>query len=112
MSANVWRVVLTRVELPAATSSTPFADGLVVDRAEWLRRYRLADGTPFLLSPTFEFDVDLNDFFRSSPMAHRSMLTQQGYARDLAAFLSFLWVARGRRSWRDAVQGDHLELPR
>ncbi|WP_372672729.1 tyrosine-type recombinase/integrase [Amycolatopsis kentuckyensis] len=108
MSADVWRVVLTREELPAVAGSVPFADDLVVDRAEWLRRQRLTDGTPYLLSPAFEFDVDLNDFFRSSAMAHTSLLTQQGYARDLAAFLSFLWAARGGRSWRDAVEGDHL----
>jgi hypothetical protein len=34
--------------------------------------------------------------------------TQAGYARDLAAFLSFLWSARERRSWRDATETDHL----
>jgi site-specific recombinase XerD len=108
MSANVWRVIFTRAELPASASSVPFADDMLVDRAEWLRRQRLTDGTPFLLSPTFEFDVDLNDFFRSSAMAHSSLLTQQGYAHDLAAFLSFLWAARSRRSWRNAVEDDHL----
>jgi len=41
-------------------------------------------------------------------MAARSPRTQQGYARDLAAFLNFLWLARDRRSWRDASEADHL----
>jgi hypothetical protein len=34
--------------------------------------------------------------------------TQEGYASDLAAFLNFLWLARGQRSWRDADEADHL----
>ncbi|WP_428837560.1 site-specific integrase [Streptomyces olivaceiscleroticus] len=34
--------------------------------------------------------------------------TRFGYARDLAAFLAFLWSARGRKGWRDAVEEDHL----
>jgi hypothetical protein len=33
---------------------------------------------------------------------------QEGYARDLAAFLNFLWLARGQRSWRDAGEADRL----
>jgi site-specific recombinase XerD len=37
-----------------------------------------------------------------------SARTQEGYARDLAAFLNFLWLARGQRSWRDAGEADHL----
>jgi site-specific recombinase XerD len=41
-------------------------------------------------------------------MAQRAPLTRQGYARDLAAFLSFLCSAGGRRSWRDASETDHL----
>jgi len=50
----------------------------------------------------------LNAFFADVPMAARSPRTQQGYARDLAAFLNFLWLARDRRSWRDASEADHL----
>ncbi|WP_410580327.1 tyrosine-type recombinase/integrase [Amycolatopsis sp. lyj-108] len=34
--------------------------------------------------------------------------TSNGYARDLAAFLNFLWRARGEKSWRDATEADHL----
>ncbi|MDQ7809005.1 hypothetical protein Q5425_35180 [Amycolatopsis sp. A133] len=63
------------------------------------------------MSPTFQFDVELNEFFRSPEMAQRAQLTQQGYARDVAAFLSFLsflWASRDRRVWRDATEADHL----
>ena len=34
--------------------------------------------------------------------------TQVGYARDIAGFLTFLWSSRGKRSWRDAAESDHL----
>ncbi|WP_091305580.1 tyrosine-type recombinase/integrase [Amycolatopsis tolypomycina] len=108
MNIDVWRVVLTRTELPTVTQQPPFVNALLDGRVDWLRQERLTDGTPYLLSPTFRYDVDLNDFFRSAVMAQRAPLTQQGYARDLAAFLSFLWSARGRRSWRDASEADHL----
>ena len=64
-------------------------------------------GTPFLLSPGLEYDVELNAFFRSVEMLASAWNTQAGYARDLAAFLSFLGSARGGRSWRDAAEADH-----
>ncbi|MFE3956056.1 tyrosine-type recombinase/integrase [Nocardia sp. NPDC059091] len=65
-------------------------------------------GTPFLISPRFEYDLALNEFFRSPGMLGAAWNTQAGYARDLAAFLTFLWKSRQRRSWRDVVEADHL----
>ncbi|AQU70252.1 hypothetical protein BBN63_32800 [Streptomyces niveus] len=65
-------------------------------------------GTPFLISPLFEYDVVLNGFFQSPGMRMRAVNTQFGYARDLAAFLTFLWASRRRKGWRDAVEEDHL----
>lgn len=49
----------------------------------------------------------LNAFFRAPVMRTKARTTQHGYARDLAAFLSFLHAARGR-GWRDATEADHL----
>ena len=37
--------------------------------------------------------------------------TQDGYARDLKAFLNFLWRNRNRTSCRDATAADHLAYP-
>jgi hypothetical protein len=74
----------------------------------WLDAQQILDGTPFLLSPGFEYDVDLNEFFSSWQMASTRPNTQISYARDLARFLSFLMSARGGRSWRDATEADHL----
>lgn len=86
----------------------PFVAELPTDWAEWLRRADVVAGTPFLLSPSYEYDVVLNGFFQSVEMVASAANTQSGYARDLAAFLTFLWSARGRRSWRDASEDDHL----
>lgn len=63
--------------------------------------------TPFLLSPSLEYDVLLNGFFQSVGMVASAWNTQAGYARDLAAFLTFLWSAREGRSWREATEADH-----
>ena len=53
------------------------------------------------------YDVALNAFFCSADMLRCAPLTQQGYARDLAAFLTFLWSGRAGRGWRDATAEDH-----
>ena len=37
-----------------------------------------------------------------------SMNTQDGYARDLKAFLNFLWHNRKRSCWQDATTADHM----
>jgi site-specific recombinase XerD len=65
-------------------------------------------GSPFLLSPSFEYDVDLNSYFRNPSFVTMSPISQQGYARNIAAFLSFLTSARSGISWRDANEDDHV----
>jgi site-specific recombinase XerD len=72
----------------------------------WLAGEGIAPGTPFLLSPVFEYDVDLNAYF-TEELATSAPMTQEASARDLAAFLTFLWRSRGGRSWRDATEDDH-----
>jgi site-specific recombinase XerC len=86
----------------------PFERCLLDDWDDWLRREDLLPGTPFLISPDFEYDVVVNGFFADVPMAAGSQRTREGYARDLAAFFNFLWLARDGRSWRDATAADHL----
>ncbi|MET9141976.1 tyrosine-type recombinase/integrase [Streptomyces parvulus] len=109
MIVNVWRVRATTEEFDLPSVGLPFdARLLTEDRGEWLREVGQEVGTPFLVSPVFEYDVVLNSFFQSPGMRMRAASTQFGYARDLAAFLTFLWVARQRKGWRDAVEEDHL----
>jgi len=78
------------------------------DLDAWLDGEEILDGTPFLLSPRFEYDIELNQFFASWQMMSMRANTQISYARDLARFLTFLLLARGGKSWRDAADDDHL----
>lgn len=64
-------------------------------------------GTPYLLSPAFEYDLELNAFFHSANMLGSAMSTRVGYAGDLVAFLNFLDSNRGSKGWRDATANDH-----
>jgi site-specific recombinase XerD len=34
--------------------------------------------------------------------------TRNGYAGNIKDFLNFLWLSRGRKSWRDATEADHI----
>lgn len=90
------------------SSPAPFVNDLPTDWLRWLVEANLIPGTPFLLSPAFEYDVDLNSYFQQPVMAGAATATQVGYARDIAAFLSFLWSARDVRSWRSVREDDHL----
>lgn len=79
-----------------------------VDWKQWRQAAAIPERTPYLLSPAFEYDVDLNGFFLSGEMLGHAWNTQDGYARDLRAFLNFLWRNRNRTSWRDATAADHV----
>ncbi|CRK59196.1 Tiorf79 protein [Alloactinosynnema sp. L-07] len=76
--------------------------------SEWLADEDVPVRTPYLISPRFEYDVELNAFFTSAVMVGSAWRTQAGYASDVKAFLNFLWRARGDKSWRDAIEDDHV----
>lgn len=78
------------------SSDTPRAD-----------RASVPDGTPYLMSPSFEYDIELNAFFYSSEMLASRTTTRLGYARDLRSFLTFLEHSRGVADWRQATKEDH-----
>ncbi|MFE0023321.1 tyrosine-type recombinase/integrase [Amycolatopsis sp. NPDC059021] len=105
MIMNRWRVAVTPAEVPGLVDVRP---GWVSDWSSWLRTAEVAPGMPFLVSPRFEYDVRLNGFFRSPRMWSSSPRTQVGYARDLAAFLTFVWTARGVTRWDAVSDKDHL----
>jgi site-specific recombinase XerD len=108
MISQEWRVRFVRPELPRPQSPLPFVKDLPKDWEGWLAGSGLEAGTPFLVSPLLEYDVVLNEFWRDPLMRGAAATTQAGYARDVAAFLTFLWAARGGISWRDATEDDHL----
>ena len=94
MITSRWQVRFTPAELPSPSKPLPFVTELPDDWEGWLRRAEVVPGTPFLLSPLLEYDVVLNGFFHSAGMLASAWNTQAGYARNLAAFLTFLWSAR------------------
>jgi hypothetical protein len=75
-----------------------------VDLDAWLDSEEVLDGTPFLLSPRFEYEVELNQFFSSWQMTSTRVNTQISYARDLARFLTFLLLARPGAASRGATR--------
>lgn len=73
-----WRVCRVRAELPAPASSLPALAALPGDWGAWLSEADIPVGTPFLVSPEFDYDVSLNAFFGSAEMLGAPMTTQLG----------------------------------
>ena len=88
-----WRVHRVPAELPSPSSLPASLAELRCDWEAWLADSDIPVGTPFLISPRFEYDVALNAFFSSVEMVAAPRTTQEGYARDVAAFLTFLWTS-------------------
>jgi len=86
----------------------PFLQDLPDGLESWLDAMDILEGTPFLLSPSLEYDVELNRFFHRPTLLGAPWNTQAAYARDIAQFLNFLWASRGERSWRGVTEADHL----
>lgn len=108
MIVTGWRVHLISAELPSPAAPLPFVAELPGDWDSWLVESDTLPRTPFLISPRFEYDVELNAFFRSAGMVGSAWNTQVGYARDVAAFLTFLWRSRSGKCWRMASEADHV----
>ncbi|PWV71307.1 Site-specific recombinase XerD [Prauserella marina] len=108
MSELGWRVRYVPAELTLPARPLPFVNELPTAWSDWLADEDVPSGTPYLISPTFEYDVDLNAYFLSHQMLGAAKNTRNGYARDVKAFLDFLWVSRRRTSWRDATEADHI----
>jgi hypothetical protein len=96
-----------REDLPRLTEAPALLEGLSASWAGWAGGADIPAGTPYLISPRFTYDVDLNRFFYSADMLRARDTTRLGYARDLSAFLTFLFRNRGGRDWRDATESDH-----
>ncbi len=108
MPVSAWRFCYFPAELPTATVLPPFATPTAGEWTRWRDNAAIPAKTPFLLSPRFDYDTALNSFFLSADMLGAAYNTQIGYARDLKAFLNFLWHNRNCVSWRDATTADHL----
>ncbi|WP_436764464.1 hypothetical protein [Streptosporangium sp. V21-05] len=90
-----WHVSFTQRGLPVGGVFSEWLE----DLDQCLDQHDVLEGTPFLLSPTFEYDVAMNEFFVSGSIGGASLNTLEAYARDMAGFFTFLWTSRGEKSW-------------
>ncbi|MGY4741420.1 site-specific integrase [Streptomyces sp. ATMOS53] len=104
MNDLAWRVFYTRYELPRPRATDPLIDTLG-DLDAWLDERSVPEGQPYLISPTGHYDIVLNSFF-STELASAPTDTLRAYASDLKLWLTFLWVSRGHKDWRDADSDD------
>ena len=103
-------MVLTRRGLPRLSELLPGGaePGVAGDDLDaWLDERDVPEGTPYLISPALEYDIDLNRYFLAPVMAGAAQNTRLAAAGDLCRFLRFLDQCRGGRSWRDAGEDDH-----
>lgn len=89
-------------DVPAWLRGTPEGVRAFLDEAG------VPDGLPFLLSPRFEYDAELNSYFHRPVLLDAPWNSNANRARALAGFLTFLERSRGGRGWRDAAEEDHL----
>lgn len=96
------RALVSSISLPGLEDSN-----LPNDWLRWRADQGIPVGTPYLIAPNFEYDVQLNAFFYSVDMLGARLSTRIGYARDLKGFLDFLYFGRAGKTWCDASEEDH-----
>jgi site-specific recombinase XerD len=99
-----WRVFFTRRGLPQPRATDPLLAPLR-NLDGWLADHKVADGTPFLIDPTGQYDSALNRYFHVQ-MSAEPLNTQAAAAYDLKRFLAFLWDNRAGKTWREATPED------
>ncbi|KJS53503.1 integrase [Streptomyces rubellomurinus subsp. indigoferus] len=72
---------------------------------EWLDDHDVLDGQPFLISPEGRYDIELNSYVPTA-LAASPEDTWRAVTSDLKLWLTFLWVSRGRKDWRQATPED------
>lgn len=73
----------------------------------WLDDLGIPDGTPYLLSPRFVYDTNLNSYFHQVNLMEGPLNSQINRASAICRKLNFLHQSRGGKGWRDATEDDH-----
>ncbi|MFJ5839800.1 site-specific integrase [Streptomyces shenzhenensis] len=110
MNDLAWRIFHTRYQLPRPRTADPLINTLG-DLDAWLDEHSVPEGQPYLISPMGHYDIQLNSFF-STELASAPADTLRAYASDLKLWLTFLWVSRGHKDWRDADSDDRAAYKR
>jgi hypothetical protein len=108
MGKRCWSVHYSSRDLPETPDASWILPGLGLTWDSWLDEAGIPDGTPFLLSPTFEYDTALNTYFHRVNLLMAPWNTQNNVALALVRFFNFLAVSRGGKRWSDAEEDDHL----
>jgi hypothetical protein len=98
----------TSRELPQLDELPWFLRNAPGDPELWLDEAGIPDGVPYLLSPRFEYDIELNAYWLRAELIEAPLNSNANRARALAGFFTFLWCARGRKGWREATEAHHL----
>lgn len=107
LATTAWTVHFSSRDLPVcevppwALQITPLAS------ESWLDEEGILDGAPYLLSPRYEYDTDLNGYFVWANQMEEPLNTQVNRARAVARHLNFLHLSRVGKNWRDATEEDH-----
>ena len=96
--SGTWRRFEVGTQAPGSGST---------DDPDWSTRLGIPEGTPFLLSPRFTYDRELNEFFYSADMLSALPQTRDGYTGNLVMFFNFLHHSRGGVDWRHTTEEDH-----
>lgn len=102
-----WIVRFTNDGECTVRNPMPFVELVPAPGPDWQKKAGLTSGTPFLISPLFGYDVELNEYLIKE-LGGRAAKTKEAAARDLASFLTFLWKCRDKKSWKEADEDDHL----
>ncbi|MFE9813055.1 integrase [Streptomyces sp. NPDC005548] len=107
LSRNGWSVHFTSRDLPQPRDGAWYLRIRVEEWECWLDDQGIPDGTPYLLSPGFVYDVNLNSYFHRVDYVEGPLNSQRNRARALGGYFTFLHEARGGKDWRDATEDDH-----
>lgn len=105
---SAWTVHYTSRDVAEPDGAPAWLRGTSDGVRAFLDEAGVPDGLPFLLSPRFEYDTELNSYFHRPVLLDAPWNSNANRARALAGFLTFLERSRGGRQWRDAVEEDHL----
>ncbi|MFF5297893.1 integrase [Streptomyces sp. NPDC013161] len=107
LSRNAWSVHFTWRDLPQPREGAWYLRIRPEEWELWLDDQGIPDGTPYLLSPRFVYDVNPNSYLHRVDYLEGPLNSQRNRARALAGYFTFLHQARGASDWRDATEDDH-----
>ncbi|MFJ2218402.1 hypothetical protein ACIQVO_40140, partial [Streptomyces sp. NPDC101062] len=107
LSRKGWSVHFTSRDLPQPREDLWYLRIRPEEWECWLDDQGIPDGTPYLLSPRYAYDVNPNSYLHRVDYLEGPLNSQKNRARALASYFTFLHQARWGRDWRDATEDDH-----